>query len=257
MQNNNSKKRKSRDDPEPAQIRHDGIDLHTSKKNKTGFTGVEQKGQRFVAIYGCHGAKVRLGSFPSAVSAAVAYARYVQQSHDAHDETKAGGGTALGSELGASIGGGGEDDDEVEVVATLEETAWADLDGAEADELVSVVDDIVAEQLQQARAAVAATASASAADFFDLGGGQRVRGVRTDALGLIGRSVDVPNSYWAGYSSGTSRCDVVAYTTSKVRFEDGGGLSEAYILLAEEDNYCYPMRPQQLRAFVEEPPRAR
>ena len=58
----------------------EGLALHLSDAMRSGYVGVRAStsGRRFEATASRNGAKVSLGSWPSAVQAAVAYARYRQ-----------------------------------------------------------------------------------------------------------------------------------------------------------------------------------
>ena len=55
----------------------EGLQLHLSSSNRTGYTGVRSRNGRFQAEHEQNGRKVYLGSFDTAVQAAVAYAREV------------------------------------------------------------------------------------------------------------------------------------------------------------------------------------
>ena len=54
-----------------------GIKLHRSHLNCTGYSGVQRVGCRFVAVINVADKKIPLGSYQTAVQAAVAYARAV------------------------------------------------------------------------------------------------------------------------------------------------------------------------------------
>ena len=59
--------------------RVDGLQLHTSDRQPTGYKGVAKDRARFRAQYWSQGKHISLGTFDTAVEAAIAYARHVQQ----------------------------------------------------------------------------------------------------------------------------------------------------------------------------------
>ena len=84
----------------------EGLRLHVSSRsnNTTGYTGVVKHGSRFKAQDRRDGKAVSLGTFDTAVEAAVAYARAVGQA-------PAQGSAAAGSEALDSDEGEGEDEE--------------------------------------------------------------------------------------------------------------------------------------------------
>ena len=55
-----------------------GVRLHLSSSNSTGYRGVNSKGGRFTASHKIDGKKMHVGSFGTAVEAAIAYAKHLQ-----------------------------------------------------------------------------------------------------------------------------------------------------------------------------------
>ena len=55
----------------------EGLQLHRKDGNMTGYKGVSPLDGAFEAYFNVRGRKIRLGRFPTAAAAAVAYARHV------------------------------------------------------------------------------------------------------------------------------------------------------------------------------------
>ncbi|EOD34401.1 hypothetical protein EMIHUDRAFT_98774, partial [Emiliania huxleyi CCMP1516] len=86
----------------------EGLQLHLSSSTSTGYSGVRADRSRFKAQRRVGGRMVYLGSFATAVEAAVAYARAVGQA-------EAAGAAAVPAEEGDEVGGeeeGGEEEEE-------------------------------------------------------------------------------------------------------------------------------------------------
>ncbi|EOD15343.1 hypothetical protein EMIHUDRAFT_211503 [Emiliania huxleyi CCMP1516] len=73
----------------------EGLRLHLSSRGATGYKGVSKHKGRFRAIHEVDGRRVSLGCFATAVEAAVAYARPVQQQRCSAPAAASVGGAAL------------------------------------------------------------------------------------------------------------------------------------------------------------------
>ena len=76
----------------------EGLRLHLSNRSPTGYRGVSMKGSRFRAELSSGGKKVGLGTFETAVAAAVAIARHLMD----------GAGVSVGLATAAAADGGGD-----------------------------------------------------------------------------------------------------------------------------------------------------
>lgn len=80
-------------DPSPVPIfctHAEGLQLHLSDKSKTGYLRVEAQGNRFLALRYCGNRRFRLGTYASAVQAAVAVARDIANSEAGSSVEKTG-----------------------------------------------------------------------------------------------------------------------------------------------------------------------
>ena len=95
-----------------------------------------------------------------------------------------------------------------------------------------------------ASASAAASHSADHYRTFDLGDYGSVTALVRDPSGkpkvgrvFIGSHLDLPNSLWAGWTTGTSPCRVEGYIAS---FNHGKRTAPAWVVRTLEDSHCYP-----------------
>ena len=89
-----------------------GLKLHMSDRSSTGYRGVYQDGGRFAAQMCVEGKNVRLGTFDTAVEAAVAVARFVAANEEAvAEEGEEEEEEEEDEEAAASAGGDAEEEE--------------------------------------------------------------------------------------------------------------------------------------------------